>query len=220
MHAATTEDFVAAKWDRAGVVGSLVCIFHCVATPFLAATLPILAVTEKETHLGLTLMLMLIGLLAFLPGYRQHNKPFMGLVAGLGFAMLVLAVFIPERLASETLETGLTLAGGILLISAHLTNAYYCRQCRVCAKDLRSVSARMDSPASYRRDPLDGSATASWPIRVIPDQASHCGMRITGGDGNEVSEDTCSPGSDRLSPDLRRPEPESCGAERVCCLRR
>ena len=79
MHAATTEDFVAAKWDRAGVVGSLVCIFHCVATPFLAATLPLLAVTEKETHLGLTLMLMLIGLLAFLPGYRQHNKPFMGL---------------------------------------------------------------------------------------------------------------------------------------------
>ena len=133
MQALTIKTFVPLTWDRAGIAGSLVCIAHCIATPFLAAGLPILAVYEKGTHIGLTVALMLIGLLAFLPGYRNHNKPYMALVAAIGFAMLVLAVFIPETSASEMLETGLTVAGGILLISAHLSNAYFCRHCCVCA---------------------------------------------------------------------------------------
>ena len=122
-------------WDRAGVIGSLVCIGHCVITPFLAAALPILAVTEKQTHIGLTVILMLFGLLAFVPGYRRHSKPHMSLLAVTAFAMLVTAAFIPEGIASESMETGLTVAGGLLLITAHLTNVYYCRRCPVCADD-------------------------------------------------------------------------------------
>jgi hypothetical protein len=188
MQSSTTEFSVPAKWDRAGIAGSFICIFHCVATPFLAAAVPVLAVTEKETHIGLTLMLMLIGLLAFLPGYRRHNKPYMALVAGLGFAMLILAVFVPERFATEAMETGLTVVGGLLLITAHLTNAYFCRHCPVCAEDVHAASA---------------------PARVSPGPvpASRCGRRLTGGDGHAVSEETCCAGSDRLSPDLRHPKP-------------
>ena len=101
-------------WDRAGVIGSLLCIAHCVVTPFLAAALPVLAVTEKETHIGLTVVLMLIGLLAFLPGYRQHSKSYMGLLAMLGFAMLSMAVFLPEEFSSEAMETGLTVSQTIV----------------------------------------------------------------------------------------------------------
>lgn len=134
MQALTTKATSIFNWDHAGVIGSLVCIFHCIATPFLAAALPILAVTEKETHIGLTVVLMLIGTLAFLPGYRYHSKPQMALVAIIGFAMLVLAVLIPEAFASEALETGLTVAGGLFLTTAHLSNAYYCRRCCVCAE--------------------------------------------------------------------------------------
>jgi len=135
MQALTTKATSTFSWDHAGVIGSLVCIFHCIATPFLAAALPILAVTEKETHVGLTVALMFIGMLAFLPGYRYHSKPHMALVAIIGFAMLVLAVFIPEAFASEALETGLTVAGGLFLTTAHLSNAYYCRRCCVCAEE-------------------------------------------------------------------------------------
>lgn len=113
----------------------LVCITHCIATPFLAAALPVLAVTETETHIGLAVVLFVIGLLAFLPGYRLHSKPYMALVAALGFVMLLMAAFLPETLSSEELETGLTVAGGLLLVTAHLSNAYYCRRCRICAED-------------------------------------------------------------------------------------
>ena len=134
MQALNTKATLPFNWDHAGIIGSLLCITHCVATPFLAAALPVLAVTEKETHVGLTVALMLIGLLAFLPGYRYHSKPHMALVAIVGFAMLVLAVFIPEAFASAALETGLTVAGGLFLTTAHLSNAYYCRHCCVCAE--------------------------------------------------------------------------------------
>lgn len=122
-------------WDRAGVAGSLLCIAHCVLTPFLAALLPILAVTERDTHIGLTLFLMLVGALAFLLGYRRHGKRHLGVVAGVGFAMLGLAAFAPEGAASEGVETALTVSGGLCLIFAHLRNAYYCRRCSVCAED-------------------------------------------------------------------------------------
>ena len=135
MQALSTNTHLSATWDRAGIAGSLLCIAHCIVTPLLAATLPILAVTEKETHIGLTAALMLIGLLAFLPGIRQHNKPHMVLVAGAGFAMLLMAAFMPEMLAAEALETGLTVVGGLLLITAHLSNAYYCRQCCACDQE-------------------------------------------------------------------------------------
>lgn len=126
---------VAGYWDRAGVAGSVLCIAHCILTPFLAAVLPILAATEKGTHIGLTLGLMLVGALAFLSGYRRHRKRHLALVAGSGFAMLCLAAFAPEGMASEEVETALTVTGGMCLVFAHLRNAYYCRRCRVCAED-------------------------------------------------------------------------------------
>ena len=134
MQAMIDKTFGSFTWDDAGVVGSLVCVCHCIATPFLAAAFPILAVSERATHIGLTAALLLIGVLAFLPGYLQHSKPHMALVAVTGFAMLVLAVCIPAALTSESLETGLTVAGGLLLICAHLSNAYYCQRCYLCAE--------------------------------------------------------------------------------------
>jgi hypothetical protein len=129
--------------DRVGILGSMLCIIHCIATPFLVAALPILAVTESQTHIALAVVLLLIGFIAFLPGYRVHGKPYMAMVAAVGFALILTAAFLPETLpsflggtlSSETLETGLTVSGGMLLISAHLSNAYYCRSCRICAED-------------------------------------------------------------------------------------
>ena len=52
MHSARIELPQSTRWDRVGVIGSLLCIGHCIATPFLAALLPVLAVTEKGTHIG------------------------------------------------------------------------------------------------------------------------------------------------------------------------
>lgn len=180
----------ATKWDRAGIAGSLLCIFHCVATPSLAAALPVLAVTERETHIGLTGLLMVTGLLAFLPGYRHHSKPLMALVGALGFAMLVLAVMIPAPFGGETLETLLTVVGGLLLIGAHLTNAYYCRHCQLCAED---PHAAVGGPAAGNSGDFRATGARRPAIIATRCRAGHCTTSFEGGDAHDSQTRTGGP---------------------------
>lgn len=119
-------------WDKTGMAASVLCIMHCILTPLVAASLPILASTEKSTHIGLTICLMAIGLIAFIPGYRTHGR-LRTLILGMsGFIMLCVAVIMPEGMASETLETTFTVLGGGFLIAAHMSNLYFCKTCSVC----------------------------------------------------------------------------------------
>lgn len=120
------------RWDYGGVTASVLCIVHCIAMPLLVGFAPVLAATEHETHIGLTAGLFLIGLLAFLPGYREHRRIRPVLIAVSGFAMLVSAALLPSGVTSEFWEPALTVTGGLLLITAHLGNVYYCRRCRSC----------------------------------------------------------------------------------------
>lgn len=121
-------------WDCAGVGASLACVAHCVATPFLLVLLPTLRLLERETHLVFALAILCIGLLAFVPGYRLHRRRQILGIGLAGFGILTAAALVPEGDLSETMETGLTIAGGAMLIAAHLRNIYFCRRCRACAK--------------------------------------------------------------------------------------
>ncbi len=121
-------------WDFAGIATSVICVTHCVATPFLIGLLPVVELVERETHTAFVFAILGIGLLAFLPGYRHHRHwrvPAFGLI---GIGMLSAGVAVPEGLMNEALETFLTVAGGVTLILAHIRNAYCCRLCRVCGK--------------------------------------------------------------------------------------
>ena len=126
---------VSSGWDKTGIATSIICIIHCILTPFLAAALPILAATERSTHIGLTIALLAIGSVAFVPGYRKHGKRSMVYMGMLGIMMLCTAVFLPENLASETIETLLTVIGGGFLIIAHLSNMYFCLNCSICREN-------------------------------------------------------------------------------------
>ena len=122
-------------WDCAGIGASLLCVAHCVATPLLVVLIPATELFERETHAAFALTIMSIGLLAFIPGFRDHRRWRVVLLGLIGFGMLSAGVVIPEGVISETTEKGLTVLGGITLISAHLRNAYFCRHCRVCGKE-------------------------------------------------------------------------------------
>jgi hypothetical protein len=126
---------VSSGWDKTGIATSMICIVHCILTPFLAAALPILAVTEQGTHIGFTIALLAIGSVAFMPGYRKHGRRSMVYMGMLGFLMLCAAVILPETLATEAIETSLTVIGGGFLIIAHLCNMYFCLNCSICNED-------------------------------------------------------------------------------------
>lgn len=119
-------------WDRAGLTASTLCVAHCVAMPFVAAALPIIAATEGATHAVLALAVLSFSLLAFVPGFRKHRRrPALGLGAA-GVALIWLPVVLPETLSSEAIETLATVSGGLTMVAAHLVNLHFCRTCRVC----------------------------------------------------------------------------------------
>ena len=121
------------RWDQAGIGASFLCVSHCLLTPLLITTVPILAATEQQTHSAFAIIILLFGMLAFIPGYRKHQKKSIPAVGISGVSMIILAALLPEVENAEMIETGLVLAGGVTLISAHLRNAYWCRFCRKCS---------------------------------------------------------------------------------------
>jgi hypothetical protein len=135
MYQIVANPTVSSRWDKTGIAASTLCIVHCILTPFLAAALPIIAATERSTHIGLTIILMAIGSVAFVPGYRKHGRRSMVYMGMLGFMMLCAAVLLPENLASETIETLLTVIGGGFVIIAHLSNMYFCLNCSICREN-------------------------------------------------------------------------------------
>lgn len=120
------------RWDYAGIGASFLCVLLCLLTPFFITTLPALAATEHQTHSVFAFIILLLGMLAFIPGYLKHHNKSVPVVGIMGISMITLAAVLPEMENAEMIETGLVLVGGITLISAHLRNAYWCRFCNKC----------------------------------------------------------------------------------------
>lgn len=119
-------------WDLAGIGASTLCVAHCLASPVLAVLIPVLEAIESQTHTAFAMAILGIGLLAFWPGFRRHGRWQIVAAALVGFEMISLGIMVPEGLMSESAEATVTVVGGVILISAHLRNAYFCGACRVC----------------------------------------------------------------------------------------
>ncbi len=104
-------------------------------TPLLATALPILAATEKQAHGTLAIAILLLGMLAFIPGYKKHKNKLIPLLGLIGISLIILATVLPEIENAEIIEKGMVLMGGVIVIIAHLRNAYWCRFCPACNKE-------------------------------------------------------------------------------------
>lgn len=126
----------AVNWDAIGVLGSFVCLVHCLVLPLAVVILPWLVLFEGEgLHRGLAVALAVPAVLAFIPGWRNHGKWLPGLFMAGGLIALNAAAFV----VPEHWETGLTVVGGLFLIAAHVLNRHLCRRCPGCVeKDRQS----------------------------------------------------------------------------------
>ena len=119
----------AINWDAVGVMGSLVCLVHCLLLPLAVVVLPWLVLFEGEwLHRGLAVVLAAPALLAFVFGWRHHGRWLPGFLMVGGLVVLNAAAFT----APEHWETGLTVLGGLFLIAAHGLNRNLCRRCPRC----------------------------------------------------------------------------------------
>lgn len=126
-----------ATWDRVGMTTSTLCVAHCVASPFLAVALPVIAATEGATHRVLALAILSFALLAFVPGYRLHRRRQVLALGMAGVVLIWMPALLPGFPSVESLEAAATIAGGTAMVVAHLLNLHYCRTCRVCARHAR-----------------------------------------------------------------------------------
>jgi hypothetical protein len=120
------------NWDRLGIGLSFLCAVHCLVTPLVLISLPILAryyVSHPLFHLLLALAIVPVGFLAFLSGFRHHATPW-ALVLGIPGLLLVATVpYFAHVLFWNINETVLMILGSGLLITAHLLNRRACRSC-------------------------------------------------------------------------------------------
>jgi hypothetical protein len=125
-------------WDRLGMVASTVCAVHCVVTPIAAMLLPAVAAAEGVTHWTLAAAVVLFAVLAFVPGASVHGERRVLLLGLMGVAMIWTALLTADLLA-DAQRDGLTVAGGLVMVLAHLFNTALCRRCALCCGECEAA---------------------------------------------------------------------------------
>ena len=116
-------------WDKIGMTVSSICFFHCMATPVLLLTLPAMGeyFDDPIFHIFIFLLVVPVGLYAFLQGYRHHRKKPVLLLGLPGLLIVGFGAFIPHAWAPGFAREGITVLGSLLLIAAHSINRKACR---------------------------------------------------------------------------------------------
>lgn len=118
------------KWfDGFAVGASALCLVHCLGLPLLIAALPAIAnrVNPGEGfHLAVLLFAVPTSAFALIEGWRRHRGVTPLFVGGAGLALMAAGLAFENWVA---VETGVTVAGSLLLAGAHVVNW----RRRVCA---------------------------------------------------------------------------------------
>lgn len=110
------------RLDDAAIVGSTLCLAHCIALPAIMMLLPALDHEEAahaSFHLGALFVLVPLGLMALWQAQRRHGQRWVMGLGGLGLAMIAAAATHP---ALHEWEWGITVVGSSILITVHGVN--------------------------------------------------------------------------------------------------
>jgi hypothetical protein len=123
---------VSRHFDQIAIVLSAICIVHCLAVPLVVAILPIAAVSFGEDQHFHELMLWLVvptSFLGFLLGYRLHGRSGLVMLGAAGVTVLVTVAIWGHTAWSTGIEISVSVAGSLLLATAHWLNFREVRRC-------------------------------------------------------------------------------------------
>lgn len=111
------------KWfDGFAVGASALCLVHCLGLPLLIAVLPAIA-NRIDPGEGFHLIVLLFAIptsaFALIEGWRRHRGVAPLFVGGTGLALMAMGLAFENWVA---VETGVTVAGSLLLAGAHVAN--------------------------------------------------------------------------------------------------
>src|SRR5262245_34100018 len=98
----------AAASDFIGQILSVLCVVHCLLTPFILALVPAAAGALVSAHPVLLVLVLTIAAWAFIPGYRHHHQRAPVALGFLGLTLLALGTFLFHATA---LDTAFSVAG-------------------------------------------------------------------------------------------------------------
>ncbi|HEY0623448.1 MerC domain-containing protein [Sphingomonas sp.] len=111
------------KWfDGFAVGASALCLVHCLGLPLLIAALPAIAnrIDPGEGfHLAVLLFAIPTSAFALIEGWRRHRGVAPLFVGGAGLTLMAAGLAFGNWAA---VETGVTVAGSLLLAGAHVAN--------------------------------------------------------------------------------------------------
>ena len=108
--------------DLAAIGASAACLIHCLLLPMLVAALPAIALfinLPESFHVGAFCFAVPASAAAMLSGYRHHGAVHPLAMAAIGLGLIGGGALGGFRLM---LETGLSVAGSIVLAAAHVRN--------------------------------------------------------------------------------------------------
>lgn len=107
--------------DRLAIFASGLCLLHCASTAIalIAFSAIGLSSVSHDFHIVLLALAAPLTLLALGQGVRRHGQYGILLLGGLGLATLFGALMFPH---GSLTETGVTIAGSLLIVAAHLLN--------------------------------------------------------------------------------------------------
>lgn len=138
---------ISRHFDHIAITLSAICIVHCLAVPVVVALLPIAAVSFGNSQHFHGLMLWLVvptSFVGLLMGYRLHRRAG---VVGLGFVAIVVlgaAAIWGHNAWSETREVVVSVAGSLMLASAHWQNFRAVRRCHRHGQYARTATSSDD----------------------------------------------------------------------------
>lgn len=109
----------AALPDAVAASLSLACLVHCLVLPVTVAAIPALAqwiALPESLHLILFALALPVSTLALWRGHARHERAYPAWAGAAGLALMAAGLLAHEW------ETPLTVAGALVLASAHLAN--------------------------------------------------------------------------------------------------
>src|SRR5260370_41172575 len=120
---------------RLGVIASALCFVHCLLTPVVLSLSAVWAhylPSEDRFHRALDVLVAAIGCFAIISGYRKHRRLRVLLLMSTGLSFIFVGAYLGDRLPSHIAEIGVTMLGSSLMITAHLINHTFCKNCQRC----------------------------------------------------------------------------------------
>lgn len=117
--------FLDPLWDRLGIGLSAVCLVHCLSLPVILSGAAIWAAVDW--HAWLALLIVPLALVIAWNAHYSHRHRWVGPLLLIGCVALVGAILV-DPYVTKALETGITVAGSLLLIAGHWLHIRYHRR--------------------------------------------------------------------------------------------